>query len=110
MTPMRLSSPAAMSSISGPLKFTHLLTSMYSLPVGVAGGRRGRGLRAALVQQHDERLDLLLALQLPRERLAVSTSSRKSRFATPDGVTTVGVPSRVMPMKPIFVSPTFLIS
>ena len=40
MTLMRLSSPAAMSSIS-PLKFTHLSTSTYSFPVGVTLGSAG---------------------------------------------------------------------
>ena len=95
MAPMRLSSPAAMASISGPLKFTHLSTSMYSLPVGVTfgsvGGDGGR-LRAALVQQHDERLDASArCLSFRTSALAVTTSSRNSSPATPDGVTTVGV-------------------
>ena len=56
---------------------------------------------AALVDEHDDGLDALL-LQLGHEALTVSASSLKVRPATPDGVTIVGVPSSVMPMKPTF--------
>src|SRR5919197_4886959 len=41
MTLTRSSRPAAICSISGPLKFTQRLTSVYSLPVGVVDGDDG---------------------------------------------------------------------
>ena len=65
-----------------------------------AGGRRGGRLDAALVQQHDDRLDAAArARASSRARWRWRPRGRKSRPATPDGVTTVGVPSKVMPMK-----------
>ena len=66
MTLTRGSSPFAIASMSGPLKFTHLFTSVYSLPAGRRARecrRRRRALRAALVQQHDEGLDVPLLAQ-----------------------------------------------
>ena len=97
MAPMRLSSPAAMASMSGPLKFTHLSTSTYSLPVGVTFGSVG-GAGGVCVPPwcRSTTNDLIFCSRLSfwTSALAVTTSSRNSSPATPDGVTTVGVPRR----------------
>ena len=95
--------------ISGPLKFRHRFTSVYSFPGRrhLRNCRRRRGpLRAALVQQDHERLDALLVAQLVHERVDRLTSGLNSSPSTALGVTTVGVSLKVRPMNATLALPT----
>ena len=80
---------------SAPVGFWHWLTFTLPAPLPAVDV-------ASLVEEHDDRFDAL-ALQLRREALTVSASSRKFTLAMPAGVTIEGVPSSVMPMMPTLV-------
>ena len=109
---MRGSSPFAIASMSGPLKFTQPFTSVYSLPAGVVEGDAGGAGGTCVPPWCSSTTKDLTPLCRSRRTsaLTVATSGLNSRPSTAVGVTTVGVPSKVRPMKAIFASPALRIS
>ena len=108
ITATRGSRPCAIDSISGPLKFTQRFTSVYSSPVGGAGKAGGAGGRwvPPWCRSTTNAFTPCSLRSCSTSALTVATSGRKSSPSTALGVTTVGVPSNVRPMKAIFALPT----
>ena len=108
----RSSRPLAIEVISGPLKFTHLLTSMNASGWFAGPGNTGAGIVCdpPWWSSTTNALILSFAASVCTSALTVWTSGLNSRPATAEGVTIVGVPSSVSPMNAIFFPSIVLIS